>query len=40
MDAKKTKLRWALEIKGYILLKHRVRQEILDALMEAEVFPW
>ena len=36
MDAKKPKLRWTQENEGYILLKHRVRREVLDALMDAE----
>ena len=36
MDAKKPKLRWSPEIEGYIFLKHRVRQEVLDALMDAD----
>lgn len=36
MDAKKPKLRWTLGAEEYILIKHRVRRETLDALMDAE----
>jgi len=36
MDAKKPKLRWTPEIEGYISIKHRVRRETLDALMDAD----
>ncbi len=36
MDAKKPKLRWTPEIEGYLLIKHRVRREVLDALMDAD----
>ena len=36
MDAKKPKLKWTPDAEGYILIKHRVRREILDALMDAE----
>jgi len=36
MDEKKPKLRWTPEIDGYIHLKHRVKREVLDALMDAE----
>jgi len=36
MDAKKPKLRWTPEIEGYIFLKHRVRREVMDALMDAD----
>lgn len=36
VDAKKPKLRWTPATEEYILIKHRVRREILDALMDAE----
>ena len=36
MDGKKPKLRWTPEIESYILNRHRVRREPLDALMEAD----
>ncbi len=36
MDAKKPKLRWTADAEEYILIKHRVRRETLDALMDAE----
>ena len=36
MDAKKPKLRWTPDAEEYILIKHRVRRETLDALMDAE----
>lgn len=36
MNPKKPKLRWAPDAEEYILLKHRVRRETLDALMDAE----
>ena len=36
MDPKKPKLRWTPDAEEYILLKHRVRRETLDALMDAE----
>lgn len=36
MDAKKPKLRWTQGVESYILIRHRVRRETLDALMEAE----
>jgi len=36
VDCRKPKLRWTQEADGYILLKHRVRWEILDALLDAE----
>ena len=36
MDGKKPKLRWMPEIESYILHRHRVRREPLDALMEAD----
>lgn len=36
MDAKKPKLKWTPDAESYILIKHRVRREILDALMDAE----
>ena len=39
IDAKKPKHRWPPEIEGYIHLKHRVRREIPDALMEADDLP-
>ena len=36
MDGKKPRLRWTPESEGYILIKHRVRRETLDDLMDAE----
>lgn len=36
MDAKKPKLRWTSHAEEYILIKHRVRRETLDALLDAE----
>ena len=36
MEGKKSKLRWTPEVEGYIFIKHRVRREILDALMDAD----
>lgn len=36
VDARKPNLSWTPEIEEYIFLKHRVRREVLDALMEAE----
>lgn len=36
MVAKKPKLKWTPDAEGYILIKHRVRREILEALMDAE----
>lgn len=36
MAVRKPRLEWTQENEGYILLKHRVRRETLDALMEAE----
>ena len=36
MDARKPKLRWTPEVEEYIQIKHRVRRETLDALMDAE----
>lgn len=36
MDGKKPRLRWTVASEGYILIKHRVRREALDALMDAE----
>ena len=36
MDPKKPKLRWTPVAEEYILLKHRVPREALDALMDAE----
>ena len=36
MDGKKPKLRWTPEIEIYILNRHRVRREPLDALMDAD----
>ena len=36
MDAKKPKLRWTSDAEEYILIRHRVRRETLDALMDAE----
>lgn len=39
MDARKPKLRWTPSSESYILIKHRVRREVLDALMDAEDLP-
>lgn len=36
MDGKKPSLRWTPASEGYIFIKHRVRREILDALMDAD----
>jgi hypothetical protein len=36
VDGKKPKLRRTPEVEGYILIKHRVRREPLDALMDAD----
>jgi hypothetical protein len=36
VDDRKPKLRWSQEADGFILLKHRVRWEVLDALLDAE----
>ncbi len=36
MDGKKPRLRWTPEAEGYILIRHRVRRETLDALLEAD----
>ena len=36
MDGEKPKLRWTPEAEAYILIKHRVRRETLDALMDAD----
>ncbi len=36
MNPKQPKLRWTPDAEEYILLKHRVRRETLDALMDAE----
>lgn len=36
MDGKKPKLRWTPEMESYILIKHRVRRETLDALLDAD----
>ena len=36
MDARKPKLKWTPASEGYISIKHNVRREILDALMDAE----
>ncbi len=36
MDVNKPKLRWTPDSESYILLKHRVRREILEALLEAD----
>ncbi len=36
MDGRKPRLRWTPESEGYIFIKHRVRRETLDALMDAE----
>ena len=36
MDSGKPKLRWTPAVEGYILLKHRVRREVLDSLVDAE----
>ena len=36
MEGKQPRLRWTPEVEGYIFIKHRVRRETLDALMDAE----
>ena len=36
MDARKPKLRWTPAAESYILIKHRVRRETLDALLDAD----
>ena len=36
VDISKPKLRWPLGAEGYILLKHGVRRETVEALMETE----
>ena len=36
MDSKKPELRWTPTSESYIFIKHRVRREVLDALMDAE----
>lgn len=36
MDGEKPKLRWTPEAEAYILTKHRVRRETLDALLDAD----
>jgi hypothetical protein len=36
MVSKKPRLKWTPESAGYIFIKHRVRQETLDALMDAD----
>ena len=36
MYAKKPKLRWTPDAEEYIFIKHRVRRDTLDALLDAE----
>lgn len=36
MDGKKPRLRWTPDAEAYIAIKHRVRREVLDALMDAD----
>jgi hypothetical protein len=36
MDGKQPRLPWTPASEGYIFIKHRVRRETLDALMDAE----
>ena len=36
MDGKKPRLKWTPESEAYIYLKHRVRRETLEDLMDAE----
>ena len=36
MNARKPALKWSTSSESYLLLKHRVRREVMDALMEAE----
>ncbi len=36
MDGNKPRLRWTPASEGYIFIKHRVRRETPDALMDAE----
>ena len=36
MEGNQPRLRWTPESEGYIFIKHRVRRETLDALMDAE----
>ena len=36
MDGKQPRLRWTPASEGYIFIKHRVRRETLDALMDAQ----
>ncbi len=36
VDVRKPKPRWTPSSVSYILIKHRVRREVLDALMDAE----
>lgn len=36
MDPNKPKLRWTPDAEDYIFIKHRVRRETLDAMMDAD----
>lgn len=36
MEGKKPRLRWTPESEGYLFIKHRVRRETMDDLMDAE----